>query len=293
MADFSTPWELLNNSDAITMYIDRVIQKSLEYETVFTQMADMNALGRNDENSPADFIFQYIEKTSKGFTVTETRPGALAEQSIDAYEIKSGEIKIYSGQIQTPYELSKMQKWNIKQDMLNDMAEQAALDFDASLGVFLTSNVTDVAETNSGAFTFPDDILKLKKAVYQAHKRQPDVLYIGTNIEDKLLKLDNFIEASKYGSNTPLLNGEIGKLYGLRIVSTPYLDQGGIDGSSPTNDTMLCLRMTAKPLRVEYWQPLYRFYEWYDNPRHVYINELRAFYKARLFDATAIRQMKI
>ena len=37
----------------------------------------------------------------------------------------------------------------------------------------------------------------------------------------QLLALGDFIDASKYGSNQPVMNGEIGMIYGLRVLKTP------------------------------------------------------------------------
>jgi len=296
MTEYETPYAILNNDNLITTYIDRIIQKELEYQAIFGQFADLRSLGQNNENSPADFRYEYIKKTSKGFEINETRPGAEADVSVDAYERGTGEIAIYSGRVDYPYELKKLQKWNIVEDVLTDMAEQAALDFDYSIGVFMMSNVTDVAEANADTLTFPDDIITLKNAVYTAHKRKPDTLLIATDIEDQFWNLDQFIDASKYGNNTPLLRGEIGMLFGLRIVTSPLLNAGAItvNGTSyPDKDTMFCLRRAARPVRVEHWSPLYRYYSWYNEDIHTYSNELRAFYDIRLFDDTAIRQMKI
>ena len=292
MTDLVTPYDILNDNDAITTYIDTIIHKVLEWEGVFDQFTKRVSLGRNDDNSPASWRYEYISKTGKNFGIVETRPGALAERTADTYEISTGEIKIFSGQIQTPYELAKVQKWNIAQDILNDMAVGAAEDYESSLGEYFCATITDVAETSTGSFTYPTDIINLKKAVHNAHKREPDVLMIATDKEYELVVLEDFIHADKYGSREALLNGEIGRLYGMRIISTPLLNDGNIgDGTYPVNDTFICLRTVAEPFRVEYWEPLYRFWNWYDYGRHVFINELRAFYERRIFDATAVRQM--
>lgn len=41
---------------------------------------------------------------------------------------------------------------------------------------------------------------------------------IGSEKEAEALNISNFIDASKYGSNEPLLMGEIGKVYGMRVI---------------------------------------------------------------------------
>lgn len=41
-----------------------------------------------------------------------------------------------------------------------------------------------------------------------------------------MLSIDNFIDASKYGSNMPIMNGEIGQVYGMRVLKTTSVAAG-------------------------------------------------------------------
>lgn len=41
---------------------------------------------------------------------------------------------------------------------------------------------------------------------------------VGSDQEAHMLKIANFIEAEKYGSNMPILNGEIGMIYGMKVI---------------------------------------------------------------------------
>ena len=41
---------------------------------------------------------------------------------------------------------------------------------------------------------------------------------VGSDQEKFMLAIDNFISAEKYGSNEPILNGEIGKIYGMKVI---------------------------------------------------------------------------
>lgn len=43
-------------------------------------------------------------------------------------------------------------------------------------------------------------------------------LGVGPDQEANMLKISDFIDASKYGSNQPIVNGEIGMVYGMRVV---------------------------------------------------------------------------
>jgi len=291
MTELITPYDVLNDSDATTRYVDTIIQKVLEHEGVFDQFTPRVSLGSNDDNAPASFNYEYIKKTGKNFEITETRPGTLAEEHADAYEISTGTIRLFSGKILTPYELQKVQRWGIAEDILNDMAVSAAEDYEKSLAEYFTDTITDVAEATGGTFAFPDDLLTLRRATYNSAKRMPDVLMISTDLIDVLLKDDNFIMVDQYGGREALFNGEIGRLFGLRIVETPWLSNDAITTGKPVDHCMICFRNSLGPFRVEFWEPLFRFYSWYDEDIHTYVNELRAFYERRIYDATAVRQM--
>ena len=41
---------------------------------------------------------------------------------------------------------------------------------------------------------------------------------VGSDQEKFMLAIDNFISAEKYGSNEPILNGEIGRIYGMKVI---------------------------------------------------------------------------
>lgn len=48
---------------------------------------------------------------------------------------------------------------------------------------------------------------------------------VGPEKEKELLNISDFIDASKYGSNEPIMNGEIGKIYGMKVlVNTLFED---------------------------------------------------------------------
>ncbi len=291
MSVLVTPYDVLNDSDATTKYIDTIIKKVLEFEGVFDQFTTKVSLGSNDDNSPASFNYEYISKTGKNFAITETRPGTLAEEHADEYQIATGTIRLFSGKILTPYELRKVEKWAIAEDILNDMAISAAEDYERSLAEYFTDNITDVAEATGGTFAFPADLLTLRRATYNSYKRMPDILMISTDLIDTLLQDDNFIMADQYGSREALLNGEIGRLFGLTIIETPWLSNDAIITGKPVDHCMICFKRSGAPFRVEYWEPLFRFYNWYDEDIHTWVNELRAFYERRLYDTAAVRQM--
>ena len=63
------------------------------------------------------------------------------------------------------------------------------------------------------------DILAARKLLSDQHLDPRECfLGIGTAQEKNMLAIDNFISAEKYGSNEPIMNGEIGRVYGMRVI---------------------------------------------------------------------------
>lgn len=63
------------------------------------------------------------------------------------------------------------------------------------------------------------DILNARKLL-MVQNIDPRECYmaVGPDQEANLLKIANFIEAEKYGSNSPIMNGEIGMIYGMKVI---------------------------------------------------------------------------
>lgn len=63
------------------------------------------------------------------------------------------------------------------------------------------------------------DILNARKLLqFQNIDPRECYMMVGPDQEANMLKIANFIEAEKYGSNTPIMNGEIGMIYGLKVI---------------------------------------------------------------------------
>lgn len=68
-------------------------------------------------------------------------------------------------------------------------------------------------------------LLRSNGKVYFNDPASPSYLLVSPEQEEYLLQLDNLIDASKYGSNGVVIqNGEIGSVFGLRIVVSDLLD---------------------------------------------------------------------
>lgn len=81
----------------------------------------------------------------------------------------------------------------------------------------------------------------------------PFVLFIGPAQEMALRKDSQFVNASEYGTNEVVQNGEIGKYLGIRVVVTDNVEQTAAGNSAPDGDTAavnttLCI--LAKPKKA-------------------------------------------
>jgi len=115
-------------------------------------------------------------------------------------------------------------------------------------------------------------IMSVKRGALQQNRKgwKPNVMVISPWIESKLLKLEQFIDASRYGDREPILNGEVGKIMGLKVLVTTALDLYG---------ATVCVIDT-------------RHAGWFVNKRNMYIkkkelqeNDAWAFYVYQRFSA--------
>lgn len=72
--------------------------------------------------------------------------------------------------------------------------------------------------STAGKLAYPDVADARTKVVVAKYK--PDVMVIHPDELGDLLKEDKFLNAASYGSNAPILNGEIGQIGGLRVLSS-------------------------------------------------------------------------
>jgi len=72
----------------------------------------------------------------------------------------------------------------------------------------------------SASNVFSTDLIAEGVTTMRVEKRRPLYLVIHPYCENTLLKDDQFVDASKYGNNSTVMNGEIGQYLGLKVFST-------------------------------------------------------------------------
>jgi len=87
---------------------------------------------------------------------------------------------------------------------------------------YSTTYLTDAPD--KGTLTY-EGIVSAVTAI-KSRKWQPKFIVIHPEALGGILKSQMFIDAAKYGSNEPIVNGEIGKIAGLKVLVTTQIDNG-------------------------------------------------------------------
>jgi len=87
---------------------------------------------------------------------------------------------------------------------------------------YSTTYLTDAE--SKGTLTY-ESIVSAVTAI-KSRKWQPKFIVIHPEALGGILKSQMFIDAAKYGSNEPIVNGEIGKIAGLKVLVTTQIDNG-------------------------------------------------------------------
>jgi len=159
----------------------------------------------------ADGLDTYLYKTMVGATTTTE---SIAGSGTSTYSLSHGKIlKVNSVKIgDTATTGYKIDYYDGKIKLAGTTSGTVTVSY-----VYSTfDNVYDASTTGRLTYT---DFVKARTELL-SKKWQPNVAIISPTLEGWLLKDERFTDASKYGSREVLLNGEIGKLAGLKIITT-------------------------------------------------------------------------
>ena len=114
---------------------------------------------------------------------------------------------------------------SVVQDSLMKAAADMAFDIDslikAEFDSASTSSPAHVLKYNDATNEDIElvDILAMRKLLIDQNiDPRQCFLGVGSVQEKNMLAIDNFISSEKYGSNSPILNGEIGQIYGMKVL---------------------------------------------------------------------------
>lgn len=114
-------------------------------------------------------------------------------------------------------------KLNIVADIVNNAGKSLAADVDNQLIAEIAAGVSTAAPDHRLALTAnPDDDIRTARRLLNVANvpMQDRFLLISPVFEEAMLGVAGFVETDKYGSSEPIMNGEIGRVFGFRVLMT-------------------------------------------------------------------------
>jgi N4-gp56 family major capsid protein len=205
------------------LIVSMVQQKLIESAVIAPSLMNVSSFAKPGLSSvefPYSNYFTVKKKTSK--VATEAEALTYSSDKIDLNQHAYVKWVIESkAQIQSAV--------NLEVDALENAALAHAEDFDKYLYDLLYAAGTNVPFTGAGTKIASGDIVDARKIIKASKVRNfagNVFLAINSAEEASMLKIADFVDASKYGSNVPVLNGEIGQVYGVKVLVTESVDAG-------------------------------------------------------------------
>jgi len=184
----------------------------------------------------------FVDRVTKGDTVKYPKIPAPSEAADLTEGASPGDTAITVSTVDISFkEVGKMIKLtktavenvgeNIVRGLIEHLAQGLALKEEKDIiDTIEAASTPEVGKTDDNLTS--DDVLTVSLIAEAIGKLRakgyaPKWLVIHPEQEVELLKDSQFIEASKYGSNEVLLNGEIGKIFGVRVLVSPYAYKAG------------------------------------------------------------------
>ena len=157
---------------------------------------------------------------SEGSTLTPSKPSSVYE-TVEIIPKKVGVGVAITQEAIDGVEL------DVVNDLINEAGEALAQKEDLDIrDKFLAPGAagSTITASTPGVLSY-EDIIAARSAVLQ-NDFNPQILVIHPDQEGDLLKDDRFIDASKFGDREPILNGQIGKIAGLKVLVSTNMTSG-------------------------------------------------------------------
>ena len=125
-----------------------------------------------------------------------------------------------------PDRVAKQSRVPLEAELARKAGKEFAIYMDDEIRGVLATLTAQVTYTTLNTMALVD-ITEARKLLNRENVPQNDrVLLISPEKEQDMLNIDNFIHADKYGAREALLNGEIGRVYGFRVLVSNLLADG-------------------------------------------------------------------
>jgi len=214
---------------AITDLIPKVILQEVE------EAARARRFGRSLVRINEDLV------RTKGRSIIIGRRATLSAASVsegaslkavDAGTLTYSSSTITPSKIGTHCGISQEAIEGCELNLIRDAVTEAGIalaqkeDEDIVTELLTTSNTLNAEDIGTWSADKAYVIITTAASMIKAKNWAPKFLLIHPDEMRGILVSSLFIDASKYGSNEPILNGEIGKLAGLKILVTTNIDSG-------------------------------------------------------------------
>jgi hypothetical protein len=210
----------IKSNDLIVAMVQQKLIESAVLAPTLTNVSSFAKPGLSNVEFPYSTYFSVSKKTTKVATSAQELTYSTDVIPLNQHAYVKWIIES-KAQIQSAV--------NLEVDALENAALAHAEDFDKYLYSLLFAAGTNVAFTGAGTKIAAADIVDARKIIKASKVRnfQGNVfLALNSAEEASMLKIADFVDASKYGSNAPVLNGEIGQVYGIKVLVTESVDAG-------------------------------------------------------------------
>lgn len=200
--------------ELISSMVQRALREQGQMIPTVTDVSSMAQAGLDTISFP---------KRSGKFTVqnlVEESEAAIQSFEYDLDKLELNQHAMVSWFIKKRANLQSMV--NIEADAIIEAAGEHAIDIDRKIQAAMVAGASaDNDVSISGAWTTAK-ILEVKANLQKSTKLKPNQVpffcMVSSDREAELLDLPRFVEADRYGSNVPLVSGELGRAYGIRFL---------------------------------------------------------------------------
>ena len=184
----------------VTNYSHLVVQGS---KTVGVPRSGGFTVGAKTQNSSVDA--QVVTYSSDEIALTDYRVVQFLTEKIAA--------------MQSAVAVTNDMIMKATKDLAFDVDKLIIADLIAGASATTPDNQLVLIDTSTDIIAKGDILAARKLLIDQNINPKECFVLLGSEFEAGLLGLADFIQAERYGSNTPIMNGEFGSIYGLKIIT--------------------------------------------------------------------------
>lgn len=202
-----------------------IVQQTLKQEAkllpLISDFSPYAVKGASSVKAPRRNTFAAADKTENSALTAQELTFAVDEISLNKHKAIYAKLERIAELQATP---------NVEAEIIMEMAKELALQVDKDIKVELelaSAAAPDHRIAFAGASIAQTDLLEARRLLNVQNVPVMDrFLGIHPTEEKAILSISDFVRADAYGSAGGLVNGEIGRLYGMTVVMSNVFDEG-------------------------------------------------------------------